>query len=119
MKSSVRILAIFTAAAGILAGVVAGPLAGLGSSSVLGAAQVVEANGRFSISGTVASVDYASNIVTVKANGQNVTVEVTPTTVIDEHGETGSIGDIRKGAKISVTGVVKSGRKVALSIVLK
>jgi hypothetical protein len=119
MQSSVRILAIFTAAAGILAGAVADPLVGSSSSSVLGAVQVVDANERFSVSGTVASVNYASNTVTIKANGQTVAIEVTPTTVIDQHGETGSIGDIRKGAKISATGVVKSGRKVALSIVLK
>ena len=81
--------------------------------------QVADANQRFSVSGVVESVDYASNTVTVKAGGQTVEIVVTPTTVVDEHGETGSMGDIRKGAKISASGVVRSGHKVALSITIK
>ena len=81
--------------------------------------QIADASVRFTLSGTVASVDYASNTVTVKTGGQTVDVVITPTTVIEAHGETGSIADIRKGSKISASGVVRNGRKVALSIVLK
>ncbi len=81
--------------------------------------QLADGNQRFSVSGTVASVDYASNTVTVKTGGQTVAVLVTPTTVIEEHGEAGSIADIRKGAKITASGVVRNGQKVALSISVK
>ena len=80
---------------------------------------VADANQRFTLSGVVQAVDYASNTVTVKSGSQTVDVMLTPTTVIDEHGETGSIADIRKGAKISASGVIRNGRKVALSITVK
>ena len=85
----------------------------------LNVVQLADGNQRFSVSGTVASVDYASNTVTVKTGGQTIAVLVTPTTVIEEHGEAGSIADIRKGAKISASGVVRNGQKVALSISVK
>lgn len=81
--------------------------------------EVAQANQRFSVSGVVQSVDYASNTVTVKTGSQTVDITVTPTTVFDEHGETGSMGDIRKGAKISASGIVRNGHKVALSITIK
>ncbi|MBV8595672.1 MAG: hypothetical protein JOZ50_05405 [Candidatus Eremiobacteraeota bacterium] len=81
--------------------------------------QVADANQRFSLSGVVQAVDYASNTVTVKSGSQTVAIMLTPTTVIDQHGETGSIADIRKGAKISASGVIRDGRKVALSITVK
>ena len=89
------------------------------ASSGLHVWQVADANQRFTVSGVVEAVDYASNTVTVKAGTQTVDIVVTPTTVVDEHGETGSIADIRKGAKINASGVVRNGRKVALSITVK
>ncbi len=81
--------------------------------------QLADGNQRFSISGTVAWVNYASNTVGVNAGGQNVEVVMTPATVIEVHGQSGSIADIRHGKKISASGVVRDGKKVALSIVLK
>ena len=81
--------------------------------------QVADANQRFTLSGVVQAVDYASNTVNVKTGSQTVEIMLTPTTVIDEHGETGSVADIRKGAKISASGVIRNGRKVALSITVK
>jgi hypothetical protein len=90
-----------------------------GAPAEFGIWQLADGNQRFSVSGTVTSVDYASNTVTVKTGGQKIEVFVTPTTVIEEHGEAGSIADIRKGAKIAASGVVRNGQKIALSITLK
>ncbi len=73
----------------------------------------------FNISGVVESVSYASNTVHINASGQTVDVVITPTTVIEYHGETGSVGNIRRGSKITASGVVHGGQKVALSITIK
>lgn len=73
----------------------------------------------FNISGIVESVSYASNTVRINASGQTVDVVITPTTVIEYHGETGSVGNIRRGSKIAASGVVRDGQKVALSITIK
>jgi len=81
--------------------------------------QVADGNQRFTISGTVDAVSYASNSIRINAGGQHVEVLVTPTTAIDVHGESGSIADIRKGLKVRASGVVRDGQKIALSIVLK
>jgi multidrug efflux pump subunit AcrA (membrane-fusion protein) len=81
--------------------------------------QVADGNQRFTISGTVEAVDYACNSVRINAGGQHVEILVTPTTAVEVHGESGSIADIRKGVKISASGVVRNGDKIALSIVLK
>jgi hypothetical protein len=81
--------------------------------------QVADGNQKFTVSGTVESVSYASNSVRINASGQNVEISLTPTTVIEYHGESGSIADIRRGSKISASGVVRNGQKVALSVVLK
>jgi Cu/Ag efflux protein CusF len=88
------------------------------AAQAAGSMQVAAAQ-RFSVSGVVAAVDYASNTVTVRSQGQDIVIFVTPTTVIEQHGETGSISDIRKGVKISASGLVNDGRKTALSITLK
>ncbi len=81
--------------------------------------QVADNNQRFTASGTVESVSYATNSVRINASGQHVEITITPTTVIEYHGESGSIADIRRGSKITASGVVRNGQKVALSIVLK
>ena len=81
--------------------------------------QVADNNQRFTASGTVESVSYATNSVRINASGQHVEITITPTTVIEYHGESGSIADIRRGSKISASGVIRNGQKVALSIVLK
>jgi hypothetical protein len=81
--------------------------------------QVADNNQRFTASGTVESVSYATNSVRINASGQHVEITITPTTVIEYHGESGSIADIRRGSKISASGVVRNGQKIALSIVLK
>ena len=89
---------------------------GSGDVSIL---QLAEGSQRFSVSGTVASVSYVSNTLRISAGSQTVDVQVTPTTVIEYHGEAGSMADIRRGSKISASGVVRNGQKVALSIILK
>lgn len=81
--------------------------------------QVADGNQRFSVSGTVESVSYASNSVRISASGQQVKITITPTTAIEYRGEAGSIADIRRGSKISARGVVRDGQKIALSIVVK
>lgn len=81
--------------------------------------QVADNNQRFTASGTVESVSYATNSIRINASGQHIEITITPTTVIEIHGESGSIADIRRGSKISASGVVRNGQKIALSIVLK
>ena len=88
-------------------------------SSVLDFWQVADGNQRFTISGRVESVSYAANTLRVNAGGQTVEIFVTPTTVIEIGGESGSIGDIRKGSKVTASGVVRDGQKIALSITLR
>jgi hypothetical protein len=81
--------------------------------------QVTDGNQRFAISGTVDAVSYASNSIRINAGGQHVDILVTPTTIVEVHGESGSIGDIHKGSKISASGVVRDGQKIAQTIILK
>ncbi len=81
--------------------------------------QLADGNQRFTISGTVEAVDYSSNSVRISTGGQHVEILVTPTTVVEVHGESGSIADIRKGLKINASGVVRNGDKIAVSIILK
>jgi hypothetical protein len=81
--------------------------------------QVTDGNQRFAISGTVDAVSYASNSIRINAGGQHVDVLVTPTTIVEVRGESGSIADIRKGSKVSVSGVVRDGQKIAQTIILK
>jgi hypothetical protein len=81
--------------------------------------QVTDGNQRFAISGTVETVSYASNSIRINAGGQHVDVLVTPTTIVEVRGESGSIADIHKGSKISASGVVRDGQKIAQTITLK
>jgi multidrug efflux pump subunit AcrA (membrane-fusion protein) len=121
MKFRVSTLTILTVVAALLVtlGGAGQPAHGAPATGMLSVWQVAEGNQRFTVSGTVESVSYASNTVRISANGQTVGVLVTPTTVIEIHGEAGSMADIRRGSKISASGVVRDGQKVALSIVLK
>ena len=96
-----------------------GPMSRPASAAEVSGALEVAAAQRFTVSGVVTAVDYASNTVTIKSGGQDVVVSITPTTLIEQHGETGSIADIRKGSKITASGTVSNGRKTALSITLK
>jgi hypothetical protein len=73
---------------------------------------------RFSISGVVRSVSYQTNTVRLSGNGQSVTIEITPTTAIEVRGEAGSIADIRRGSKITASGVIRDGAWVANSVVV-
>ncbi|HXW51129.1 MAG TPA: hypothetical protein VEJ41_03990 [Candidatus Acidoferrales bacterium] len=79
---------------------------------------VADANKRFDVSGVVASVSYVSNSLELDAGAQHVTIVITPTTAIEIHGESGGISDIRRGSKISASGVVRNGAWVANSIVV-
>ena len=73
----------------------------------------------FSMAGLVQGVSYAQNIVEISVNRTKQSIHITPTTTIDKHGETGSIADIRPGVHIVVSGVVRDGQKVALTIEIK
>jgi hypothetical protein len=79
---------------------------------------LADANKRFSISGVVESVSYVSNSMRVAADGQTLEIEITPTTAIEMRGETGSISDIRRGAKVSVSGVIRDHDWIANSVVI-
>jgi hypothetical protein len=79
---------------------------------------LADANKRFSISGIVQSVSYDTNTVHLSGSGQSVTLVITPTTTIELRGESGSIADIRRGSKITATGVIRSGTWVANSVVI-
>jgi hypothetical protein len=79
---------------------------------------LADANKRFSISGVVRSVSYQTNTVRLSGDGQSVTIEITPTTAIEVCGEAGSIADIRRGSKITATGVIRDGAWVANSVVV-
>lgn len=79
---------------------------------------VAEASKRFNVSGVVSSVSYVSNSVGLSANGQHLDILITPTTAIEYRGETGSISDIRRGSKITVSGVIRDGSWIANSVVV-
>src|SRR5579864_6787551 len=65
--------------------------------------EVANSNKRFNVTGTVASVSYASNSLNINASGQRVEILITPTTVIEFRGEAGSIADIRRGHKVTAS----------------
>ena len=92
---------------------------GISTTDVLSFWHVTDGNQRFNVTGKVESVSYASNTVRVRADGQTLNIIITPTTAIESQGEAGSIGDIRRGARITVSGIVRDGQKVALSITIK
>jgi hypothetical protein len=79
---------------------------------------LADANKRFNVSGVVESVNYVSNTMRVNANGQNVQIVITPTSTIELKGEAGSIADIRRGSKITATGVIRDGTWIANSIII-
>ena len=72
----------------------------------------------FSVSGTVADVDYAANVVDIETSGGRTQIVVTPTTAIEYRGEVGGIADIHRGRKINASGVVRDDSKIAESVVL-
>jgi hypothetical protein len=74
---------------------------------------------RFKVTGTVESVDYASNSVGINASGQHVEILVTPTTVIEYRGEAGSIADVRRGHKITASGLQRDGMWIANSVIIR
>ncbi len=121
MGSRHSILFVLVAVASLLLSVsgVSQPARSATTTGVLSIWQLADGNQTFNVSGKVESVSYASNTVRISSGGQTVAVVVTPTTAIEVHGEAGSIADIRRGAKITASGVVRDGQKVALSIVLK
>jgi hypothetical protein len=71
------------------------------------------------VEGTVEKVDPATRSVKVSA-GQlglfGATVEVTDATRISVDGRGGSLGDIRKGAKVKATYQTRNGKNVAMLI---
>ena len=74
----------------------------------------------FSLNGRIQSVDYTSNVIVVRAKGQQaVSIALTPTTAVDAGGQVGSIADLRPGVHVHVRGSVRNGVMVAESIVIK
>ena len=84
-----------------------------------GPSQSASNQSSFNMAGLVQGVSYAQNVVEISVNGTKQSVHITPTTAIDKRGETGSIADIRPGVHILVSGVVRDGQKVALTIEIK
>jgi hypothetical protein len=79
---------------------------------------LADANKRFTVSGVVQSVSYVTNTVRLNEGNQIIEITITPTTAIEVRGESGSIADIRRGSKITATGVNRSGDWVANSVVI-
>ncbi|HEY7981245.1 MAG TPA: hypothetical protein VID19_07150 [Candidatus Eremiobacteraceae bacterium] len=73
----------------------------------------------FSFAGTVASVDYAANVVELTTDGRHVTLVLEPTTSIDIAGQPGSVSDIRPGVKLHAEGVVRDGTFIAQTITIR
>jgi hypothetical protein len=73
----------------------------------------------FSFAGTVASVDYAANVVELTTDGRRVTLVVEPTTAIDIAGQPGSMSDIRPGVKLRAEGVVRDGSYISQTITIR
>ena len=74
---------------------------------------------RFMIAGTVESVNYATNTVRVVSPSGRVAIVVTPTTSIARRGVIGGISDIRRGAKVNVSGISRQGSLTAQSIFIR
>lgn len=86
-----------------------------------GATQIqylADANKRFEANGVVTAVSYVSNTLTLNSDGRRLQILITPTTAIEIHGQAGSISDIRRGSKISTSGVVRNGAWIANSVVV-
>jgi hypothetical protein len=79
---------------------------------------LADANKRFTVSGVVQSISYVTNTVRLNEGNQSIEITITPTTAIEVRGESGSIADIRRGSKITATGVIRSGDWVANSVVI-
>jgi len=73
----------------------------------------------FSITGRVESVDYTANVIVVRAKGGPVTISLTPTTSIEQNGETGSIADLRPGVRVAVHGSMRGDVRVAETISIR
>jgi hypothetical protein len=80
---------------------------------------LADANKRFNVSGVVQSISYVTNTVRLNEGNQSIEITITPTTAIEVRGESGSIADIRRGSKITATGVIRSGDWVANSVVVR
>jgi hypothetical protein len=78
--------------------------------------QVAEAS--FTLTGTVVAVHYSQNTLDVQTSSGRVTVHVTPTTSISHKGETGSMSDLRPNQKVTITGVIRAGERIATSITI-
>ncbi len=74
----------------------------------------------FSLTGIVEAVDYSANVIHLRTRlGLVIPIAVTPTTAIEAKGESGSIADIRPGARLTVSGKVLEGALAALSITVR
>jgi Domain of unknown function (DUF5666) len=83
-----------------------------------GAFAIADPGQPFSISGRIVAVDYATNTIVVRARG-DVSIVVTPTTVIERDGQVTGISDLRPGEHVHVSGMTRSGIMSALTIVVK
>jgi hypothetical protein len=67
----------------------------------------------FELVGRIVSVDYADNVVVVRAHGDRISIAITPTTSIMRAGQPGGMSDLRQGVRIHVTGEQRDGVKTA------
>ncbi|TAM56241.1 hypothetical protein EPN52_14065 [bacterium] len=66
------------------------------------------------VRGTVASVDYARNMLYVDAGGSRQRIQLTPTTTLERHGSRiSSIADLRQGQQVDVFLTVVGGMPIA------
>ncbi len=72
----------------------------------------------FTLTGVVAAVHYSQNTIEVQSGGARDTIHITPTTTIAHKGETGSMADLRQNQKVTITGVVREGERIAVSIAI-
>jgi len=73
----------------------------------------------FTVSGTVISVDYDANVIVIASHGDKVSVLLEPTTAIEQHGQAGSISDIRRGSRVTAAGTMRDKQRIAHSVIIK
>jgi hypothetical protein len=73
----------------------------------------------FSLNGRITSVDYDMNVMVVNTRGGDVSIVITPTTVVEHSGEVSGVSDLRPGEHVHVSGTSHGGVMTAVSITIK
>lgn len=82
------------------------------------AGQAFPAAESFSLTGVVEGVDYSANVVRLRSGADVLPVIITPTTTIAFGHRAGSMSDIRRGARLSISGAVRDGAFVARTVTI-